>query len=182
MPRRTIYNQDGVTVAAGDQAQFQSANNGALLTADGGSIVHEVTLTLDTSAYAAGDVLAAPQEITNAFRFRGGRMKLTSVVVLDTDDQGQNLDLVFSNEEITLGTINAAISVTDAEAAKIIGHVSVTDYKDYINSQIAVEENLGLIMEAAALSDSLWIAAVCREGTPTHTDGGIIVKLAFEAV
>lgn len=182
MPRRMIHNAAGVSVSNGDQSQFQCDDNGALLTADHGGKVVTVTPVMETSATAAGDVIAVPIEITGCLRQEGGTVKLTSVLVLDKDDQGQNLDLVFSSEEITLGTLNAAISVSDADAAKIIGHVSVTDYKDYINSQIAVEENLGIIMKGVAGSTSLWVGVVCREGTPTYTASGIVIQLGFEAV
>lgn len=181
MPRRSIYNSTSPSVSNGDQAQFQCDNEGNLKVANAGADVIDVTLVADTSIYANNDVLAVPQEITGVFRHAGGRVKLDSIVVLDGDDQGTAIDLVFFNASATLGTINAAISISDADAAKIVGHVAVAagDFKDYINSMVAVKTAVGLIMEAAAASTSLYIGAVVRSGTPTYTASGIKLKLGF---
>lgn len=181
MPRRSIYNSSIPSVSNGDQAQFQCDNEANLRVSQGGADVISVTLVADTSIYANNDVLAIPQEVTGVFRQQAGRVKLDSVVVLDGDDQGTAIDLVFSDSNITLGTINAAISVSDADAAKIVGHVAVAaaDFKDYINSMIAVKTGVGLVMEAAAASTSLWVSAVVRSGTPTYTASGLKLKLGF---
>lgn len=148
------------------------------------SNVMDLTLSLDTSAYTSGDVLAAPQELTDVFRLPGGRVRLMSVVVLDEDDQGQNLDLVFMNADGSLGAENATLGPTDAVARTIIGIVSVTNWVDLANSQLATEgaanAALPLMLEGAAAATSLWVAAVCREGTPTYSAAGIRLKLAFE--
>lgn len=184
MPRRTVNNSSIVAVANGAQSQFLCNDEGALLVAPHSANVIEVTLVADTSAYANNDVLAVPQEVTGVFRQTGGRVKLTSVVVLDGDDQGTAIDLVFMNATGTLGTINSAISISDADALKIVGHLAVAagDFKDYINSMIAVKTACELVMEAAAASTSLWVAAVVRSGTPTYTASGLKLKLAFEPV
>lgn len=181
MPRRSIYNSSVPSVSNGDQAQFQCDNEANLLVANGGANVIDVTLVADTSIYADNDVLAVPQEITGVFNRLGGRARLESIVLLDGDDQGTEIDLIFMNANGTLGTINAAVSISDADAAKIVGHVSIVaaDFTDLINSQLATKRGLGLVMEAAAASSSLWIAAVVRSGTPTYTASGLKLKLAF---
>lgn len=184
MPRRMYNSNTLTTVANGSQSQFLCNDEGGLLVSNHGANVIDVTLVADTNIYTNNDVLAVPQEVTGVFRQQGGRVKLTSVVVLDGDDQGTALDLVFMNATGTLGTINSAISISDADAAKIVGHLPVAagDFKDYINSQIAVKTACELVMEAAASSTSLWIAAVVRSGTPTYTASGLKLKLAFEPV
>jgi hypothetical protein len=141
--------------------------------------VFDVTLVTDTSAYASGDVLAVPQEITGVFKAAGARRRLESVVVLDEDDQGQALDLVFFNASAALGTINAAVSISDADARKIVGYVSVAqaDFKDLVNAMLAVKSGLGQMLEGA--TTSLWVGAICRGGTPTYTASGIKLKLGF---
>lgn len=146
--------------------------------------VMDLTLSLDTSAYASGDVLAAPQELTGVFRRTAGQVELVSVLVLDEDDQGQNLDLVFMNADGSLGAENAALGPTDAVARTIVGIVPVTNWIDLANSQLAVETmnnntGLPLMMEGASGASSLWVAAVCREGTPTYSAAGIRLKLGF---
>lgn len=144
--------------------------------------VIDVTLVLDTNAYADNDVLAVVQEITGVFDYAGGVRTLQSIVLLDEDDQAQDIDLVFFNATATLGTINAAVSISDADARKLIGKVSIliADYVDLINSQAAVKTGIGMVMKAAAASTSLWVGAVLRSGTPTYTAAGIKLKLGFK--
>lgn len=184
MPRRMIRNTALQSHGNGEQVQFQANDEGALLVAQHSADVKDVTLVVDTSILASGDVMVVPQEITGVFRQSAGRIKLDSIVVLDEDAQGTAVDLVFSNANLTLGTLNAAISISDADARKITGHVAVAaaDFKSYINSQIAVKTGIGLILEAAAGSTSLWVSAVCRSGTPTYTAAGIRLKLGFVPV
>lgn len=141
--------------------------------------VFDVTLVLDTNIYASGDVLAIPQEITGVFDLAGQKRALHSVILLDGDDQAQAVDLVFFNASASLGTINAAVSISDADAAKIIGYVSLEagDAKDLINSTLFAKSSVGQVLEGA--STSLWIGAICRGGTPTYTASGMKVKLGF---
>ena len=179
---RAKYSSSASSIANGSQTQHLCSDNGALLVKEHGGTVVDVVPVMEASATASGDVIAVPIEITGVLREQGGRVKLTSVVVLDGDDQGQNMDLVFSDQDITLGTLNAAVSVSDADAANIIGIVPVTDWIDMINSQIATEENLGIVMQGTSGSTSLWMGIVCREGTPTYTASGVNIKLGFESV
>jgi len=144
------------------------------------SIVKEVTLTLDTNAYADGDVLAATQEITTAMRVNGGTGVLQSLVVLDKDDQGGALDILILRTTGSIGTENAAAGPTDAVADEILATVQITstDYVDLANSQVAVKANLGILVDAAAASQSLFVAAISRD-TKTYTAAGITLKLGF---
>jgi len=140
--------------------------------------VYDVTLVLDTNAYADGDVLAVPQEIDGVFA--NGPRKLISVTVLDEDDVGQAFDLVFMDADGTVGTINAAVTISDADARKILGIVAVAaaDFKDMINNKVATKTGIELAMAPASGQYSLWVAAVAR-GAGTWTAAGIRVKLGF---
>lgn len=143
--------------------------------------VIDVTLVADTNAYADGDVLAIPQEIVNSVAEAGTARRLTSIVVIDGDDQGTAIDLIFFDASASLGTINTAIDISDADAAKIVGIVAIAagDFKDLINNKVAVKTGIDLIMKAASTSASLWVGAVVRSGTPTYSAGGIKLKLGF---
>lgn len=145
----------------------------------GRGAVLDVTLSLDTDIYADNDVLAAPQEITDAFPEARARMLVQSVVLLDEDDQAQAIDLVFMNADGSLGAENAAVGPTDAVARTIIGVVPIVaaDYSDLGNSQIATVNNIGLYLKASATSSSLWLGAIVRSGTPTYSASGIRIKL-----
>ncbi len=141
------------------------------------------TPTLDASILANNEVFMAAYEIPGVFN-KGLPRKLQSVVVLDTDDQNVAFDLIFSNATLTLGTPNSTITISDADAAKIMGSVRMvvaTHAYDLINSIIYTQGNLGIILQpGGAGTDSLWISGVVRSGTPTFTAAGMKIKLGFE--
>lgn len=144
--------------------------------------VYDATLVLDTSQYASGDVLSVAAEFKGVFKPAGEARKLVSIVGVDEDAQGQAFDLVFSNAAITLGTINSAVSISDADARLIIGMVSIVsgDITSHVNSSRIAKNNINQILQPVYASQSLWISAICRGGTPTYTASGIKLKLGFE--
>jgi hypothetical protein len=142
-----------------------------------------VTLSLDTSAYASGDVLAATQEIANVFKV-ASQVRLGSLLLLDKDDQAGALDVLFLRSNTAIGTENAAYSPTDAIAAEILAVVVIAgaDYYDMTNNQI-VQKTLtagpGMGMMLAPTSgDSLYVAAVSRD-TKTYTASGLVLTLGL---
>lgn len=143
--------------------------------------VTEVTLTVPTDAQDDNDVIAATQVIEDIARRNGGTILLKSIVVLDKDDQGIEMDLVFLRSNVALGTEDAAVSITDDNAEEIVGIVNVptSAYADLVNSQVAVVDDINLIMVADGSSPDLYIAAVTR-GTPTYASGEILLKLGYE--
>ena len=145
----------------------------------GYSLVVDVTLSTPSDAQDDNDVIADTQEIKGVFRHPNARVMLDSIVLLDEGDQASETDLFFLGADVSMGTEDAAISVTDANARKILGAVNipVSAYFDLINSQVAVVRNIGLMMQGE--TTSLWIAAVTR-GTPTYgaTDA-VKLKLGF---
>jgi hypothetical protein len=141
------------------------------------------TPALNASVLANNEVFMVAYEVKGVFNKNLAR-KLQSVVVLDTDDQNVAFDLVFSNATITLGTANDVISISDADAAKVMGVVKfvvATHAQDLINSILFVQSNIGLILQPGdAGTDSLWVSGVVRSGTPTFTAAGMKIKLGFE--
>lgn len=144
--------------------------------------VIDVTLSVDTNAYADNDVLAAPQEVQDFFRNPGAEVELESVVLLDESDQGQDIDLIFMDADGSLGAENAAAGPTDTVAQSIIGIVPVlqADYSDLANSQVATKRDLNLVMKAASATTSVWIGAIVRSGTPTYAADGLKLKLGIK--
>jgi hypothetical protein len=142
--------------------------------------VIDVTLTLDTNEYASGDVLAVPAAVVGVFRGPSDVRRLVSVVLLDEDDQAQAVDLMFFNATATLGTINGAVSISDADARKVIGVVKIAtgDYVDLVNNQVAFKTGLDLPLKASS-TGACFLGAVLRSGTPTYTAAGIKIKLGF---
>lgn len=142
------------------------------------TVVKEITFTLDTAAHADGDVLAATQEIAGAVRVNAGTGIIQSVVILDKDDQGEALDVVLLKTNVALGTENAAVSITDADADEIQGIVEVSSYVDLVGSQLATMTNLGIGVQADSGATSLFVGLISR-GTGTYTASGITAKITI---
>jgi hypothetical protein len=134
---------------------------------------------LSTDQYASGDVLADTQAITAAVRANGKGAELVSLVVLDKDDQGEALDILILKTNVSIGTENSAVSVSDANADEIqcVVEIAAGDFVDLVNSQIA-QVSVNCLLEAPADSDDLYVAAISR-GTGTYTASGITLKLGM---
>ena len=148
-----------------------------------GHKVIEVTLTLDTDIYASGDVLADTQVITNSIR-EFGTVTLQSLTILDKDDQGVAMNVIFLRSNTSIGTENLAFAPSDAVMAEVLAIVEVAsgDYVDCVNSQLAtlvagVDTQMGCLLQPTA-GDHLYFAVVTG-GTPTHTAAGIVMKFGF---
>lgn len=146
----------------------------------GMSDVISVTLTLDTDPYADGDVLADLQEVTNFMRADGGRAVIQSLTVLDKDDQGAEMDIFISPNAVSLGTENSAPSITDANAEGLqhVCAVATEDYQDLGGCKVATIRPIGLVVESAGGSKSMYIGAITR-GTPTHTASGLVLQIGL---
>jgi hypothetical protein len=141
------------------------------------SAVKDLVLSLDTSQYADGDVLADTQELTDAVRVSGGTGVIHSILVQDDDDQGAALDIVILDTNTSIGTENSASTMADND--NILGTVEVTgsDYVDMANSQHATMTNVGIVVKAK-FDRSLFIAAMSR-GTGTYTASGITLRIGL---
>lgn len=146
-----------------------------------GSFV-DVTLSLDTSAYADGDLLADTQVVSSAFRVADGTGVITSIQVLDEDDQGQTFDIVFLSANNSMGTENSAPTVSDANARDILGRVRIdsSDYIDLGGCRIATKTGVGLGVKAASGTSDMYVAAIIR-GAATYTASGIRLRLYMDA-
>lgn len=143
------------------------------------SRIVDVTLSLDISAaYASGDVLADTQVVSNALRIINGNGLLNSVVVIDEDNQKQGLDLLFMSSNVSIGTENSAVSITDANARNILGIVRVpmSDFVDLGGVAVAMITGLQIGLQAASGTPDLYVAAITRSA-PTHTASGIRLRL-----
>ena len=138
-----------------------------------------VTLTLDTSIYASGDVLSATAAISNATRVIDGRATLESLVLVDQDDQKQGIDIYFLDANSSMGTFNVAPAISDANALTILGFVSVVagDYKDLGGVSVVNLRNLNVNLSPATGTRTVYIATVLTSGTPTYTAAGIKLRL-----
>lgn len=140
----------------------------------------DITLTTDTAIYASGDVLADTQPIANAMRLNNGTGILQSVHLLDEDDQGLALDLIFLSANNTLGTENATVTITDVLARDILGSISfaTVDYIDLGGCRIATKTGIGLVVKPETGTRVVYVAAITR-GAPTYSATGLKLRLGF---
>lgn len=141
----------------------------------------EVTPTVDTSIYAAGDTLFDRTAIAGAARVAAGGGIIRSVTLLDKDDNtAAAITLFFLRANVAFGTLNAAPSISDANAMKIIGNVVIAsgDFIDVTGSKVAPKSGLAIPFTLDS-GTSLYVAATCA-GTPTQTAGGIVLNVGIE--
>ena len=105
-----------------------------------------VTPTLNNGvAYAAGDVAFTATEIPRAVIGLGGCSKIVNCFIMDQDRDTYDLNLVFSEGNTALGTINATADISDA------------------NNE-SVEP---MLIQAASDSTSVYVSGIITDGTPT---------------
>lgn len=167
---KVVWGADG---AANDASADTPLPVGTLLK------ITNVTLSLDTSAYADGDVLADSQAISACLRANDGTGTITNVTLTDIDDQGVGLDLLFLDANVSLGTENAAPSITDGNAANILGWVRVaaSDWIDLGGVRLA-SVPCSIPVKGVSGTDDLYVAAISR-GAGTYTASGIVVRVAI---
>jgi hypothetical protein len=180
MPRRMIRSTAAIAPSHGEQSQFQSDDKGHLKVGSGSGTVIDLTPVMDTSIYADNDVAFVPIEIANVSDIAGGTVKLVNAVLHDADDQGTELEVFFTTNSGSVGTINGALNPTDAIADDIVGVAHFITYSDLINSQVCVLKDLNIVMKCAAGATSLYAFGVVRSGTPTYTASGVKLKLGIE--
>lgn len=132
-----------------------------------------VVPTVDTSAYTSGDTLFNSTLIAAAGGTRGGT--LDSITVIDkADNAAADIELYFFTSAVTFGTVNAAPSISDADAIKCIGKYTVASasFKDVGASKIGGGTAVGL-----PVTFPLYVAATVT-GTPTYA-AATDLKLVF---
>ena len=143
------------------------------------SKVVRFTPTLDTSAYAGGDVLFDRTAVAVSNSNVNARGTILSASIVDRDDQStQTVTLYFLNANVSLGTANSAPSITDDNASNsIIGTCTVTTGTDLGGCKFG--ETQGLVIPFELTGPTLYVAAVTG-GTPTHTTSGVRVRLSLQ--
>lgn len=149
----------------------------------GGNVMVQKSIvpTVDTVIYAAGDVLFDTTAIAGAVRVSGASAVLRSLSLIDKDDNAAaQIDLVFLSANVSLGTINAAPSITDANATKILAIVPVAaaNFIDVGGAKVATVPGLDVRLTPDT-GTTIYVAAIAR-GTPTQTALGITLNLQLQ--
>ena len=143
----------------------------------GKTIVFDLTLSVDTAPYASGDLIADTQQCDAFFRVTNGTGVIQSITVVDEADQKAAIDIYFLNANVSLGTENAAPSISDPNSNNILGWVSVaaTDYKDLGGTSIACIRNIGLPVKAVSGTDDLYVAVVSDASAPDYVNADDLI-------
>ena len=128
----------------------------------------EVNLVLNTAAYASGDVLSdrVALQLISGDPLGSIRGEVVSVTLLDKDAEGGLLDLVFLDADVTLGTVNDAVSISDANAERVLAVVPVLSYDDLGGCKVARPSFDPIPFEVT--KKNLYVGAVSRD-TKTYT-------------
>jgi len=145
--------------------------------------VAEVELTLDTAVYADGDLLCQPAELQNVC-VENFPSFIYNALILDYDDQGGAIELLFFRSNPGhLGTVNAGISIGDAQAEEIIGIVPVAsgDWTDIGSQQIADPQFNPIKVRPTDGGTSVWVAGMAGAAS-TYTSGKMLVKVGVRKI
>lgn len=141
----------------------------------------QFTLSLDTAAYAAGDLLADSQLLAGVVSANNAFGKVVGVQLIDKDDQDAGgIDLLLLSANVSLGTENATPSISDANAANICGVIRVLtgDWIDLGGCKIAY--GTGSVPVTPVLgSDDIYVAAITQSAR-THSASGITGRIWIE--
>jgi len=145
----------------------------------------ELTPTVDTSAFASGDLIGAAALVFNnatsgdssSAGTRGGVIQ--SVVITDLAKQSANLDLVIfdANPSNTTFTENSAFDPHDTDILNIIGVVAITDWKAFSDNSAGVANNLAIpfILDTG----NVLYGALVSRGAPTYAATDLTIRLGI---
>jgi hypothetical protein len=138
----------------------------------------DVEMIVDTAIHASGDLLAQPVEIKHAVKEKGVSV-VASVEIIDYDDQGADLSLLFFGENPgSLGTLNAAMAINDPTATKCLGFITVDSWLDIGAQQLGTETLTTLAVRSTDDDASIWVAAISG-GTGTYATGKLLLRLGL---
>ena len=144
--------------------------------------VDVITLTPDTATEACsdGEVIFQADELPNIVSVNGGTCIVQSIGVLDDDDHGGAIDIVFMDTTglLDAGDDGGTIDVADGVIPDaILGVVQIDTYFDGIALQFGYKTNIGLVLKAPSDSTSIYVSAVNRGSTATWTAAGLRLKI-----
>ena len=152
-----------------------------------------VTPTLDTSAYANGDVLFKPIEIKNVC-VPGETSLLKQIKMFCLDDEGKDVDLLFFESEPTVEDLNAASSTFHVTGGDVADNVllqvnplgtvildvngSNTTVFDYTNSKMYIQTSVDIYVKSG--TGSIFVMGVAT-GSDTYTAANdLVFEFVFE--
>ena len=130
-------------------------------------------LTIATTAYTAGDQVGTIFTFANAARITSGGGIITGVRLIDAGDVLGAVDVVFFDSTATLAADNAAFSLSDADALKVVGLVQLAGSYDLGPNRLCQAFNLAVPF-ALSGGTSLFAALITRTANPIFSAVGDI--------
>ena len=145
--------------------------------------VFTITPTTATSEAGTNEVVFQADELSNFMSEKGGTAIIQSITILDDDDNGQALDIVFMDTADVLDATVAGSTVVDAADGDIpdaiLGFVNVSNYFDGVLWQVGQKDNIGLAIQSASATRSIFISAVNRGAAAIWTVAGLRLKIGY---
>lgn len=146
-----------------------------------------VTPVCDTSGLAAGDIICSATEVTGATLAVGQAAYITQIDLFDLDDNTAiEMRMIGMSTSTTLGTVNGAPSISDANAVPEMLFdltVAAADWYDYgAGKRVRFDPaKMPIAFATASDSTSIYITLlVGSSGTPTYTASGLVVRMYFQ--
>ena len=143
-----------------------------------------LTLTPTLSApgsYATGDYVGTsttPASAASAVSAAGAIAQVLSVTVLDRTTHAASLELWLFDATFTAPTDNAAWSLSDADAAKVVAVIPISGYSSYANGGVHHAPVAGSAFKLTGTA--LYYALVNRDVAKTWASGDLTVTLVLE--
>jgi hypothetical protein len=118
-------------------------------------------LTIATTAYSTGDQVGTEFTLANAARSSGGSGTIVGVTLTDANDIIGAYDVVFTRSTITPAADNAAYSISDADAKKIVGIAQLAGSFDIGGNRIAQALGLAIPYDCSGTT-SLFATLITR--------------------
>lgn len=144
-----------------------------------------VALTMTAGSGDDGSIVADMTAVASAARVNAGFCILESLVLLDKDDVGGAVWVLFASKSTTLGTKNSAPSISDANAEYIYAAVKIeaTDYVDVGGAKIATlgigSTKLGQVIQADAATTTIYVGILRAQAASSYTASGLTLKIGL---
>jgi hypothetical protein len=162
---------DGIGAAITNGAGTLLASEAHIGEVGGNAITISPTVTVDTSANSAGDVLGSKLTLTSAARVSGGTCILDTILVEEKGSQAAVLDILIFGQDPSNGTYttNGAFTANDTDMGFLIArvHVASTDYVATGGYTTANLGGLGRVLTATGGANLF--AVIVTSGTPTYS-------------
>lgn len=142
----------------------------------------DVQLVTDTNAYATGDVLVATVAVpvlSTTQNVKNLRLRIDQMTIIDKDIQSGAFDVVFMDANVSLGTLNAACTISDANACSIVKVVPVSASNYTVlyaaNNSIANIEFNPIYLTSQ--DKNLYIGLISRDAK-TYSAAGLFMRLS----